>query len=138
MRGPYHSKLRVGVIRFVEEGGSRREAVEQFDVSVSAIRWMQRFRDDGTSAPMPRGGGISPLDRCSEEILALAQEHPDLTLHEMVAVLAEQSIPASRSALLRFFARHDLTHKKESAGGRAGARRRGSGAPTLAARARVA
>jgi transposase len=139
MRGPYHSELRVRVIRFVEEGGSRREAAEQFDVSVSsAIRWVQRFHDDGTSTPMPRGGGVSPLEGYSVEILALAQEHPDLTLHEMVSALAGQGIPASRSALSRFFGRHALTHKKKSAGGRTAARRRGSGAQAVAARAKVA
>jgi transposase len=57
MHGPYPAELRVRVIRFVQGGGSRREATEQFDVGVSsAIRWRQRFRDDGISEPMPRGG----------------------------------------------------------------------------------
>ena len=57
MHGPYPGELRVRVIRFVEGGGSRREAAEQFDVSVSsAIRWLQRFRDDGTTEPAPVEG----------------------------------------------------------------------------------
>ena len=44
MRGPYPGELRIRVIHFVETGGSRREAAEQFQVSASsAIRWMQRF-----------------------------------------------------------------------------------------------
>ena len=44
MHGPYPGELRVRVIRFVEGGGSRREAAEQFDVSVSsAIRWVQQL-----------------------------------------------------------------------------------------------
>jgi transposase-like protein len=52
MHGPYPGELRVRVICFVEGGGSRREAAEQFDVSVSsAIRWVQRFRGDGTCEP---------------------------------------------------------------------------------------
>src|ERR1700674_822582 len=60
MHGPYPGELRTRVIDFVEEGGSRREAAEQFDVSVSsAIRWVQRFRDDGTCEPIPRGGSTS-------------------------------------------------------------------------------
>jgi hypothetical protein len=50
MRGPYTGDLRIRVIEFVEAGGSRREAAEQFQVSASsAIRWVQRFREDGTS-----------------------------------------------------------------------------------------
>jgi transposase len=44
MRGPFRGELRMRVIHFVEAGGSRREAAEQFQVSASsAIRWMQRF-----------------------------------------------------------------------------------------------
>ena len=75
MRGPYPGELRVRVIRFVEEGASRREAADQFDVSVSsAIRWVQRFDDDGTSEPMPRGGSTSPLEKHSERILALIRD----------------------------------------------------------------
>ena len=123
MRGPYPGELRVRVIRFVEEGASRREAADQFDVSVSsAIRWVQRFREDGTSEPMPRGGGKSPLERFSERILALIHDQVDLTLDEMVLALRKRRVRASRSALSRFFARHGITVKKKSAGGGAEAR----------------
>jgi transposase len=139
MRGPYPGELRVRVIRCVEEGASRREAAEQFDVSVSsAIRWLQRFRDDGTSEPMHRGGSTSPLEKYSERILALIREQPDLTLDEMVLALRKRRTPASRSALSRFFARHDITVKKKPAGGGAQASRRSSGAPTMGPRARFA
>jgi len=128
----------VRVIGLVEGGGSRREAAEQFDVSVSsAIRWVQRFRDDGISEPMPRGGSTSPLEKHSKRILALISEQPDITLDEIVAALHKRRIPGSRSALSRFFARHGITVKKKSAGGRAQASRRGSGAPTLDPRARI-
>jgi transposase len=55
MHRPYPGELRTRVIDFVEGGGSRRGAAEQFEVSVSsAIRWVQRFREDGTCEPMPR------------------------------------------------------------------------------------
>jgi len=139
MHGPYPGDLRVRVIRFVEGGGSRREAAEQFDVSVSsAIRWVQIFRDDGSCEPMPRGGSISPLEEHAERILALISEQRDLTLDEMGLVLHKRRIPGSRSALSRFFARHGITVKKKPAGGRAQASRRGSGPPTLGPRARVA
>ena len=139
MRGPYPGELRVRVIRFVEGGASRREAAEVYDVSVSsAIRWMQRFRHDGSSEPMPRGGGTSPLEKYLERILALIRDQPDRTLDEMVLALRKRRIPASRSALSRFLARHGITIKKKSAGGGARARRRGSGAPTLGPRARLA
>lgn len=139
MHGPYPGELRVRVIRFVEEGGSRREAAEQFDVSVSsAIRWVQCFRDDGTCEPMPRGGSTSPLEKHAERILALVSEQRDLTLDEIVLALDKRRVPTSRSALSRFFARHGITFKKKPASGRAEASRRGSGAPALGARARAA
>jgi transposase len=139
MRGPYPGEMRVRVIRFVKAGGSRREAAEEFDVSASsAIRWVQRFLEDGTCEPMPRGGSTSPLDEHSERILALIKEQPDLSLGEIVSALHKQRLPGSRSALSRFFARHGITFKKKSASGRAEASRRGSGAPTLASRARIA
>jgi transposase len=132
MRGPYPGDLRVRVIEFVEAGGSRRDAAEHFRVSASsAIRWLQRFREDGTSEPMPRGGGASPLEKYSEPILALIREQRDLTLNELVSMLRKRRISASRSALSRFFARHGITFKKKPAGGGAQARRRGSRAPTL-------
>ena len=118
MRGPYPGEVRTRVIDFVEGGGSRREAAEQFQVSASsAIRWMQRFREEGVCEPMPRGGSTSPLEKYSQQILALNREQPDLTLNEIVSVLHRRRIPGSRSALSRFFARHDITFKKKPAGG---------------------
>ena len=113
MRGPYPGELRVRVIRFVEGGGSRREAAEQFQVSASsAIRWVQLFREDGVCEPMPRGGSTSPLEKYSQQILALIREQRDFTLNEIVSVLHRRRIPGSRSALSRFFARHGITFKK--------------------------
>jgi transposase len=113
MRGPYPGELRRRVIGFVEAGGSRREAAEQFDVGVSsAIRWMQRFCEDGTCEPMPRGGSTSPLEEYAQQILALNREQPDLTLDEIVLALRKRRISGSRSALSRFFARHGITIKK--------------------------
>ena len=87
MRGPYPGELRIRVIHFVEAGGSRREAGEQFQVSASsAIRWVQRFREDGVCEPMPRGGSTSPLEKYSQHILVLIREQRDLTLNEIVSL----------------------------------------------------
>src|SRR5882757_6446499 len=119
MHGPYPGELRTRVIDFVEEGGSRREAAEQFDVGVSsAIRWVQRFRENGTFEPMPSGGSTSPLEKHSRQILALISEESGLTLGEIVSALHKRRIPGSRSALSRFFARHGITVKKKVCGQR--------------------
>src|SRR5260370_9105001 len=110
MRGPYPVELRVRVIGVVEAGASRREAAEQFDVSVSsAIRWVQHFREDGTSDPMPRGGRTSPLEKRAERILALIHDQPNLTLDEMFLALRNRRSPPSRTAATRCLPHHAIT-----------------------------
>lgn len=134
----YSTDLRERVVEAVEAGASRHEAAERFEISPSsAVRWLQRWNKTGSCAPKPRGGSVSPLERCAEQILALVADQPDLTLEETVAELGKRRIRTSQSAVWRFFERHGITYKKkESAGGGTAARRRGAGAPALDARAR--
>ena len=132
MRGTYPIEVRVRVIGLVEAGASRREAAEQLEISASsAVRWLHRWQAEGISGPKPRGGSTSPLEQHAEWILTIVTEQPDLTLDEIVSAMRKNRIRGSRSALWRFFARHDITVKKKPASGRAAARRRSSGAPTL-------
>jgi transposase len=99
-------------------GASRHEAAERFEVSVSsAVKWLQRWHESGSAAPKPRGGSVSPLEKCAARVLAVVAEHPDLTLMEMVAQLGRQRIRTSKSALSRFFFRHGITLKKKPASG---------------------
>ena len=136
----YSADLRKRVIEAVEAGASRREAAESFDIDASsAVRWLQCWKETGCCARKPRGGSVSPLERHAERILALVAEQPDLTLEETIAELLKRRIRTSKSAVSRFFQRHAITFKKkESAGGRTAARRRGPGAPALDSRARHA
>ena len=135
----YSGDLRERVIEAVEDGASRREAGERFEVSASSsVRWLQRWRESGSAAPKPRGGSVSPLEKCAAQVLAVIAEHPDLTLMETVEELRRRRIRTSKSALSRFFARHDITLKKKPASGGTGASRRGPRAPTLDSRARHA
>jgi len=136
----YSQDLRERVIEAVETGASRREAAERFEVSVaSAVKWLQRWSESRNAAPKPRGGSVSPLEKHAKEILALVAAQPDLILVEAVAELRKRRIRTSRSALSRFYARHDITFKKkESASGGAAAGRRRPRAPTLDPRARHA
>jgi transposase len=131
----YSEDLRERVIQVVEAGATRHAAAAQFRVSVSsAIRWVQRWRASAEIAAKPRGGSASPLEDHEAVLLALAGEQPDLTLDEFCAVLRAREIKTSRVSIWRFFHRHDLSFKKNSARQRAGARRRGRGARALAAR----
>jgi transposase len=130
--------LRKRVIGAVEAGASRREAAELFSVDASsAVRWLQCWNETKRCEPKPRGGSISPLERYAEQVLALVAEQSDLTLEETVTELRKRRIRTSRSAVARFFQRHDITFKKkESASRGAAPRRRGPGASALDARAR--
>jgi transposase len=103
----YSGDLRERVIEAVAAGASRREAAERFEVSVaSAVKWLQRWRDNNSAAPKPRGGSVSPLEEFATEILAMIAKHPDLTLLEMVMraylspALHQRCIGAESMALL--------------------------------------
>jgi len=131
--------MRERVIEAVEAGASRREAAEVFGISVaSAVKWVQRWRKERSATAKPRGGSSSPLEKFADKILAISAEQPDLTLDEMVAVLRRQRIRVSRSALFRFFERHDITFKKKPASIRTTTTRRGESTLALDPRARRA
>jgi transposase len=111
----YSGDLRERVIGTVEAGASRREAADLFEISVSsAIRWVQRWREERSSEPKPRGGSCSVLEKYADRILALVAEHQDWTLDEILAAMHKQRIPGSRTALWRFLERHNLTFKKKA------------------------
>ena len=133
----YSGDLRERVIEDVQTGASRNEAAERFGVSVSsAVKWLQRWRDERSAAPKPRGGSVSPLEEFAAKVLALIAEKPELTLVERVAELRKRRIKTSRSSLWRFLDRHNITSKKKPASRRTGASRRGASPPTLDASAR--
>ena len=57
-------------------------------------------------------GSLSPLEAHADFLLALIADHPDLTLDEIVAAMRKRRIPGSRSAVWRFFERHNISFKK--------------------------
>ena len=100
MTKPYSADLRVRVVEAVDEGATRHEAAERFGVSVSsAVRWHQAWRHEGTIEVKRYGGSRSPLEDHAEEILAVIEEQPDLTLAETVAVMRKRKIPGSHGAV---------------------------------------
>ena len=130
----YSRDLRERVITAVETGASRREAAERFEVSVaSAVKWLQRWYQQRSAAPKPRGGSVSPLEEFAVEILDLIAQRP-----ETVAELRKRRIKTSRSSLWRFLDRHNITLKKSAASSRTAASRCGASAPPLDTRARYA
>jgi transposase len=100
------------------------------------VIWAQRFEKTGSVAAKPSGGSTSPLEDHAEFLLALIAERSDLTLDEVVLAMEKRRIAGSRSAVWRFFDRRNISFKKNVIRVGAKARRRGSRAPTLDARAR--
>src|SRR6202140_2714673 len=105
MPNPYSAEMRERVIARVESGASRREAAEHFEISASAaVKWLQRWRDDGSSTAMPHGGSISPLDRQANWLLAFIAKQPNLTLDEVLVEMRNCVLAGSRTAISGFFA----------------------------------
>jgi transposase len=137
MPKPYSQEFRTRVIEDVVTGASRREAAEHYGISPSVVViWAQRFEETGSVAAKPSGGSTSPLEKRAKFLLALIAEKPDMTLDEIVAAMHKRRIAGSRSAVWRFFARRDISFKKNSVRGGAEARGRRSRTAALDARAR--
>ena len=115
MPTPYSVDLRARVIEDVETGASRREAAERYGISPSVVViWVQRFEETGSVAAKPSGGSTSPLEQHAKFLLGLIARRPDLTLDEAVLAMHRHKIPGSRSAVWRFFKRHNVTFKKKA------------------------
>jgi transposase len=139
MGKPYSDDLRARAIAIVEGGASRHEVASLFEVSPSSvINWLRRWHDERSCAAKPSGGSISPLEKHADWLLALIAERPDLTLDEAVTAMRRRRLAGSRSALSRFFIRHNITFKKKPACRGAGSSRRRPRAASLDSTARPA
>src|SRR5260370_3016098 len=136
MPGPYSDDLRERAIEEVRSGASRREVAEHFDVSPSSvINWLRRWRETGSAVAKPSGGSVSRLEKHAKWFLNLIAARPDLTLDEVVVAKNAAGIPGSRSAVGRFFLRHNISFKKKPVRCRAASRGRGPCTPALDSRA---
>jgi transposase len=133
-RRPYSDDLRARVITAVADGCSRRAAAKRFAVSASSsIRWVDLHEETGSVSPRRRGGkSRSPLEPHASWLLELVDEESDLTLAEIVERLRQdRGVCTTDSSVDRFFTRHGVSFKKNSARRRAGAARCGRGAAML-------
>lgn len=131
MPKPYSRDLRERVVRFVEEGYSRRAAAAHFKVSVSfVVNLMSAFGATGSLEPKPSGGRRhAKLEPHRIFLLAQVDEKPDITMPELAAALmAATGETASPAALSRWLIRAGYRFKKNSAGHRARSPRREAGA----------
>jgi transposase len=136
MPKPYSQDLRMRVVDAVEGGASRREVAELYKISPSVVViWMQRWKETGSIEAKQSGGSVSPLDEHAEFLLGLIVDQPDMTLDEIVAAMSRAGIEGSRTAVWRFYERHEITFKKNAVRSRAKTRRCGPRAAALDARA---
>jgi transposase len=54
------------------------------------------------------------LEEHATWLLALIEKRPDLTLEEVVVAMGKQGIEGSRTAVWRFFKRHDVSFSEGS------------------------
>ena len=100
------------------------------------VIWVQRFEETGSVAAKAEQQQHLAAGEAREFLLALIAEKPDLTLDEIVVAMRKRRIAGSRSAVWRFFARRNISFKKNSVRGGAEARGRGPRPPPLDARPR--
>ena len=119
----YSNDFRVRAVALVEEGESRRETARVLGVgAATAIRWIERWTTTGSVAAKPGTGHCrSPLETHKQWLLDLVAAEPDLTLEEIRERLrTEKKQKAGIGSIWRFYERHDITFKKNSARRRAG------------------
>ena len=112
--------LRERVVEAVVLGGlSRNQAAAHFKVSIaSAVRWVKRFQTTGEISRAPSGGDrrSGRIEAHRDYLLGLIRRSPDLTLLEIQErLIANCGERFAVSVLWRFFDRHEITFKKNSA-----------------------
>lgn len=123
MTKPLSNDLRERLVLSVDGGLSRRSAAQRFGVAPStAIKWVDRWHRTGNIGARPRGGDQRShrIEAHAEEILALIEQIPDITLGELVDHLHEaHGLTVAQSTVWRLLDRHGMTFKKNRARGRA-------------------
>jgi transposase len=137
MSKPYSEDLRERLVDAVKRGMSRRAAAGVFAVSAAtAVRWVRIEKETGSVSHKPMGGDRrSKLAKHRGFLLKLVEQQPDLTLAEIRQRLAKRKVEAGHATLWRFFAKENITVKKNSARRRTGSPRRRPGPHNVAQKA---
>ena len=119
MTKPLSEDLRRRLVLAVDGGMSRRSAARRFGVAAStAIKWTDQWHREGHVRAGAQGGDRRShrIEAHAEEILALIEEQPDMTLVELAAHLDEaHGLKVVPCTVWRLLDRHGLTFKKNRA-----------------------
>ncbi len=115
MTRPLSMDLRERLVSAVAGGMSRRCAASRFGVAAStAIKLADQWRRTGDVRPRPQGGNKRSyrIEAHAEEILALVETTPDITLGEIAAQLDEMhGLRVAASTVWRLLDRCGMTFK---------------------------
>jgi transposase len=119
MTKPLSNDIRERLVSAVDGGLSRRSAAQRFGVAAStAIKWVDRWRRTGDIGPRPQGGDhrSQRIEAHADDILALVEEMPDITLGELAEHLYEvHGLTVAQSTVWRLLDRRGMTFKKNCA-----------------------
>jgi len=116
---PYSLDLRQRVVEAYEnKEGSLRSIARRFKVSLNTVlAWVQHFRQTGSVAPKPHGGGGIPrIDaQGREKVRQLVTEQSDATLKELCERYEQhQGVRVSQATMCRTLQRLRLSRKKKT------------------------
>lgn len=126
--------LRTRVPAAVAGGATHRQAAKRFGVSAASVsRWRNLQIRQGNVRPGPLGGDRNSrrTEAHADLIMTWLGENRDGTLFELRDALVAKGACVSKSALHRFFVRHDQTRKKDRPRDRAKPSGHFTTAPTL-------
>jgi putative transposase len=92
-----------------------RQHARRYEISESAaVKWLGRFEQDGSRAPVGHGGHRAAKLKPHRDFLEAARtQKPDTTLQALCdRLLAERGVKADASMMSRFFRRIGVTFKK--------------------------
>jgi transposase len=96
--------------------GTLETISHRFQIGTATLkRWLKRFREAGTVAEKPHGGGTPPKIPSSdlEKLAEVVSRKPDCTITEFREAWREESgVHASHATMVRALQRADLTLKK--------------------------
>jgi len=116
MPAPYSQDLRRKVVEAHAKGRSQAQWVEDFAVSAYfGATLLKRFKQTGSTAPKPRGGGRRPaLDAEGQRVLTeIVAAKSDSTIEELRSSVRERlDVRVSKSAMGRVLTSLGLPRKK--------------------------